>query len=200
MKILQYGVLGICVCTLLLSCNTKPVGSIERETLFTLDYGRFEDELDLFDVNQVYSLNTYIFMQNGIFFITDGKSKKIMQLTSYGDLLAVYYNEDTNPVPSFASDKVKTMPNLTTQQAIIYPFNKLGKITVDERKNIFIVDQIPVERQEKDKTNSLLLKDVVLHFANDGSYVDYINYLHSHCNCKRVIQFRFEEVIANFPD
>jgi hypothetical protein len=42
-------------------------------------------------------------MRDGMFYIANSGSKKVLQLTSFGDLLSVYYNPDANPVPSFAS-------------------------------------------------------------------------------------------------
>ncbi|MGL4987143.1 MAG: LIC_12708 family protein [Treponemataceae bacterium] len=160
---------------LLASCNKQnDVTSLQREQLFVLNYGSFEDELDLFNLSSGGIVNTYLKMRDGFFFIVNGRSKKLMHLTSYGDLLAVYYNPDTNLIPSFINQENSLARKITTQQAIMHPFYTLGKIAVDSNKNIYVVDQLPDERQEHDAQERLLLREVVLRFSNDGTYMDYI--------------------------
>lgn len=86
------------------SCSKEAVSRVEREKLFTLSYGHFEDEIDLFQLDSDSAApDTQIFMRDGMFYIANSGSKKVLQLTSFGDLLSVYYNPDANPVPSFAN-------------------------------------------------------------------------------------------------
>ena len=86
------------------SCSKEAVSRVEREKLFTLSYGHFEDEIDLFQLDSDSAgPDTQLFMRDGMFYIANSGSKKVLQLTSFGDLLSVYYNPDANPVPSFAS-------------------------------------------------------------------------------------------------
>jgi hypothetical protein len=88
-----------------LSCADEPASQVGREKLFTLSYGRFEDEIDLFQLDSNSTgPDTQIFMRDGMFYISNSGSRKILQLTSFGDLLSVYYNPETNPVPSFAAE------------------------------------------------------------------------------------------------
>jgi hypothetical protein len=157
-------------------CSREDQGvlTIKREPLFLLNYGRFEDEIDLFDINSLVPLNTYLYMQDGIFYLTNGKTKKIIQFTSYGGILSVFYNPETNPTPSFVSQAAADGQIVSTQQAIPYYFNTLGPITVDSRKYMYVVDQLPPERRQRDLRQNLLLREVVLRFANDGSYIDYL--------------------------
>lgn len=145
---------------------------LKREHRFTLNYGSFEDELDLFDLSSlgINDSNTCIYMQDGFFYIVNGKSKKIMQFTSYGDLISIFYNPETNPVPSFSTASSKH----GTQTSLSYKFNSPSKIIVDSEKKIYVVDQLPQDRQEIDTDNNLLLRDVVLCFSSDGKYIDYL--------------------------
>ncbi|MDR2897956.1 MAG: hypothetical protein LBU99_04005 [Spirochaetaceae bacterium] len=156
--------------------------AIQREPLFLLNYGRFEDEIDLFDIDSMVSPNTYLYMQDGIVYVTNGKTKKIIQFTSYGGVLSVFYNPETNPTPSFVSQSAEDgVPEgtpegvaVSTQRAIPYYFNTLGPVTVDSRKYMYVIDQLPQERHQYDQKQNLLLREVVLRFANDGSYIDYL--------------------------
>jgi hypothetical protein len=167
---------------LLSSCNEENVSRVDREKLFTLSYGRFEDEIDLFqlDANST-GPDTQIYMRDGMFYISNSGSKKILQLTSFGDLLSVYYNPETNPVPSFtnsssgstaAAGEVSSAP--TTRKAVSYPFNHPVYLTVDSLKRLFVVDQVPADRVEFDNDDQVVLRDVVLRFNPDGRFIDYI--------------------------
>lgn len=195
--------------SVLVSCGSEPVTGVEREKLFALSYGRFEDQIDLFQLDANHTgPDTQLFMRDGMFYISNSGSKKILQLTSFGDLLSVYYNPDSNPVPSFATqnaartgggnaagDAASGVPDAgpagsvaagapgtvpaeaagtTTRKAISYPFNHPVYLTVDSRKRLFIVDQVPAERFEFDNDEQVALHDVVLRFNPDGRFVDYI--------------------------
>lgn len=167
------------VSTLFLSCEKESVSLLEREKLFTLSYGRFEDEIDLFqlDTNST-GPDTQIFMKEGMFYIANSGSKKILQLTSFGDLISVYYNSDFNPVPSFAeienSGETDGATATTTRKAIAYPFNHPVYLSVDSLKRLFVVDRIPSERFEYDNEEQVVLRDVVLRFNLNGRFIDYI--------------------------
>ncbi len=162
------------------SCTKETVSLVEREKLFTLTYGRFEDEIDLFQLDSNTSgPDTQIFMKDGMFYIANSGSKKILQLTSFGDLLSVYYNPETNPVPSFAETATDgtgaaAKAVTATRKAISYPFNHPVYLTVDSLKRLFIVDQVPQERFEYDNEDQVVLRDVVLRFNLDGRFVDYL--------------------------
>ena len=153
------------------ACNrSNGVASVKENNLFSINYGSFEDELNLFNLSSPGAVNTYITMLDGFFYIANGESKKIMELNSYGDLLSLYYNPEVTKKPSFANDDSVN----STKKAVEYPFNKLGPVAVDSRKNIFAVDCLPQERQEIDTDNRLLLNNVVLWFNSDGTFIDYL--------------------------
>lgn len=159
------------ICFFFSSC-AKPglVHSLGENRLFTLGYGNFEDELNLFDLAGTGDVSTYIDMRDGFFYIANGEAKKILELNSYGDLLSLYYNEDFTKNVSFAGDGSKN----STKKAVSYPFNTLGPVTVDEKKYIYAVDTLPSERQEVDSSDNALLKNVVLRFDSNGNFIDYI--------------------------
>ena len=58
------------------SCSKDQiVSNITNERLFTLEYGNFEDELNVFDIAETGTINTSIAMQDGFFFIANGEAK-----------------------------------------------------------------------------------------------------------------------------
>ena len=119
-------------------------------------------------------------MSDGLFYISDSNSKKVMMLSSYGDLLAVYFNPETNPVPSFIqfseiqeSDSGNPSKK-ATQRATSFPFQKPERIAVDKRKYLYVSDYVPEERYETSTDGKQLLRQIVLRFSNDGTFIDYI--------------------------
>ncbi|WP_187116193.1 LIC_12708 family protein [Treponema pectinovorum] len=159
------------LCLSFFSCiRSNTVSSIGENSLFKINYGSFEDELNLFNLSLSGSINTYMTMQDGFFYIANGESKKIMELNSYGDLLSLYYNEDFTKLPSFADSQTAN----STKKAISYPFNSLGPLAVDSKKSLYAVDTLPSDRNEVDSKNRLLLNYVVLRFSSDGKFIDYI--------------------------
>ena len=156
---------------LLFSCSKdKGISSVDEENLFSLEYGNFEDEINLFNITNVGNLSTYMTMHGGFFYVANGESKKILELNSYGDLLNLYYNDDEMESQKFAEKNVRN----STKKAVAYPFNTLGPLAVDSRNYLYVADVLPFERQEKDSDQRLLLNYVILCFDSDGNFVDYI--------------------------
>lgn len=160
----------------IMSCNRQHHSSLKHEELFRLSYGSFEDELDLFSLGRMGTIQTYLQMKDGFFYIANGEAKKILQLTSYGDLLSIIYNAETNPKPSFIHqfDQNQGDDFIATQHAVSYPFNEIGHISVDFNKTVYVSEVLPLARQEIDEEQNLLLSQIILIFSKDGSFIDYL--------------------------
>lgn len=184
LKKLLPGLLVLCLGIFsLASCAKEEPGEFQREKLFTLSFGRFEDEIDLFNLDANESgPDTQIFMKDGMFYIANSGSRKILQLTSFGDLLSVFYDPETNPVPSFASatEAASDVPEsgnsaaAATRKAVSYPLKHPTYLAVDSRKKLYVVDRVPEDRYEYDSEAGVVLKEVVLTFAPDGRFADYL--------------------------
>ena len=84
---------------LIFACDTNPVvGNLKTEELFSLKYGNYEDEFHLY-TSEPADYFSSLTMRDGFFYIADSASKKVNQFSSYGDLVSVLYNPETNPVP-----------------------------------------------------------------------------------------------------
>lgn len=154
------------------SCaRSKIVSTLEKEQLFELNYGNFEDELNIFDLRNVSFINTNLAMKDGFFYIANSESKKIMEMNSYGDLLTLFYNEETNPPPSFVN---ASETSSATRKAVSYPFNQISKICVDSQKKLYVVEKLPSERQEFDQDKKVSLSNIVLRFDENSNFVDYL--------------------------
>ncbi|MCR5764124.1 MAG: hypothetical protein K6G00_12160 [Treponema sp.] len=147
------------------------IATLEKKEIFTLDYGNFENQLNIFDISSVNDINTSLVMRNGFFYIMNSEALKIMEMSSYGDLITFYYNPQRNKAPSYAeADNAKS----ATRRAVEYEFNELSAITVDSRKYLYAVDKFPFDRQDQDSENGQVLSQIVLRFNSEGKYMDYI--------------------------
>lgn len=168
-------ILWLIICAgLLFSCKQETPSELEREEKFSLNYGLFENELNLFNLNSSYPRpDTQILMKDGIFYIVNSGGQKILKLSSFGDLLIFFYNQDTNMEPAFIkknADDVKA----TTRGTVKYPFNHPALITVTSSKQLFVVDSVVDEKIEYDHEENLALRDIILHFDENGNFLDYL--------------------------
>ena len=131
----KYSFLAICFSSLLLgSCNSGSVSTLQEETLFSLKYGNFEEQISIDDLNNVGEVRTGIAMRDGFFYIVDGKAEKTMELNSYGDLLSIFYNEDSKTA-ELINKSLKSAD--TVRQPLSFPFDYPGQIAVDYNKCFF---------------------------------------------------------------
>ncbi len=163
---------SLAACLFFNSCvKTETVQSISETELFTLPYGNFEEQLSVTDLNDVGDVRFGIAMQDGFFYVVNGESRKILELNSYGDLLTLFYNEDSQTARLLDNSE---RPDKSIHHEISYPFDYPGMVAVDSNKNVYTVCSIPWDRQEKSDDGTTLYSHTVLRFARDGSSVDYI--------------------------
>lgn len=162
----------VCISLLCITgCSKRNViQSINETQLFSLNYGNFEEQLSIADLNEVGSVRIGITMRDGFFYIVDGDSKKTMELNSYGDMLSLFYNEDSEIKQLLEKSN---RPAESIHQEISYPFDYPGQIAVDSNKCIYTACTIPKNRQEQGE-GGILYSQAVLRFARDGSSIDYI--------------------------
>ena len=156
------------------ACKNNAIDSVEREDLFTLQFGPMEDQIALYNLDGSMGIKrTGFTMRDGLFYIADGNSGKIVRYNSYGDLLFMIYNEDANPVPFTLRTNISE-DEQATRWAYSYPLEEPGWIAVDSRKHIFVEDRLPVESHRIDTDTKALLDGVILHFDQDGRFINYL--------------------------
>jgi len=155
-------------------CGNDKTGSIDREDLFTLSIGPMEDQIALYNLQGGRGIRrTGFTMRDGLFYIADGNSGKIVRYNSYGNLLFMIYNEETNPEP-FSLKTNFTEDEQAIRWAYSYPLEEPGWIAVDTRKHIFVEDRLPVDSHRSDPDTNALLDGVILHFDQDGRFINYL--------------------------
>jgi hypothetical protein len=145
-----------------------------KETLFSLELGTLEDQIDLFQRPGLASPERSRFLfSDGLVLVSDGNARKVMELSSYGDLLSLFYNPDANPVPAL----VATGPGsgqVKNRRAFAYPFAELGELALTDSNQLYVEDLVPSERRVFDPTMGAVLESRILRFDRDGKFLDFL--------------------------
>ena len=164
---------GLAGLLLLPGCTARD-STLKREDLFTLDIGRLEGEIDLYsDLALRQEQKSSIAMTDGLFYITNSVGRKITRYNSYGDLLFMIYNEETNP-PLLDLQAIDGMTQAITRWAVAYPLQNPGAIAIDSQKNIFVADRLTPDRHRYDSETNILYNTLLLHFDANGQFVEYL--------------------------
>lgn len=156
---------------LILSCENSGRKKLEKESLFSIPLGKLADEIDYFQRDSLQFLpDNDLFMKDGFFYVSNGRSGKVMKFNSYGTMLSLIYNPDRNPYPAELMSRESDNSEVN-RQVVSWPFNSPGAIAVGD-DNIFIVDKVALNRQVKEK--NVLMDRNILHFNNQGDYLDFI--------------------------
>ena len=159
------------VVLLLTGCGEAIIEELVREKLFSLSLGKMEDQIDLFQIGeQPFTSKNRMVMKDGLIYIANGNSSKIMEFSSYGDLIFLLYNPIINPQPVVLKSHVEE-EKATTRIAARYPFMKLGEIVVDGWKNIYVEDFIQEDQATRDDETGVVLSRIVLKFDRRGNFV-----------------------------
>lgn len=160
---------------ILAACDEQQPTFLEDESLFQLEIGRLEDQLDLVSRDGVMPrAETSIAMQDGMLYVGDGAANKIMEFTSYGDLVRLIYHPDQNPTPVTLGQSANVGDSGLTRIATPYQFTQLGNIAVDSRRHVYAEDRLSSERSIYDEDLGVQLNRTIVRFDDDGSALDYL--------------------------
>ena len=159
---------------LIVGCGTPSIEKLNREELFTLTLGKMENQIDLFQVPGVpFNRKNLIYMKGGRVYISNGNSSKIMEFTSYGDLLFLLQSSESNPTPFMLAEESNEQ-DVTNRSARSFPFQNIGAVVVESAKNLFVEDEVPLEQREVDEQYGVLYYKRVLRFDRNGRYIDFL--------------------------
>jgi hypothetical protein len=162
------------VASVFVGCESSQPRSLDREKLFSLSIGRAEDEVDLYRrQSDPLIQRNHLAMEEGFFYLSNPASNKVMELTSYGDLISLWYNEEENPRPVLLQAE-GSGDEVVNRRAHQYPFTRVGDIAVTAEKELYAVDLVTEERSIFDENLGVMLNRIVLRFDSAGRLVDYI--------------------------
>ncbi|MCL2174533.1 MAG: hypothetical protein FWB73_00670 [Treponema sp.] len=174
MKRIKLILISLFIISAFSSCFQTSTGAIEREELFSLEIGPMEDQIALYRLDGSRGIKrTGFTMRDGLFFISDGNSGKIVRYNTYGDLLFMIYNEEKNPPPHTLRTNISEEEQ-STRWAFTYPLEEPGWIAVDSRKHIFVEDRLPHGEHMIDTETKSLLDGLILHFDQNGRFINYL--------------------------
>ncbi len=168
---------GGLVIFLAVSCAPGAPQIMPKETLFPLELGALEDQIDLFQrADQTSPERDRFLFYNGLVLVSDGNARKIMEFSSYGDLLTLFFNPDTNPMPALvgASAGAASPDQVKSRRSFAYPFNELGEIAMTEQNQLYVEDRVPAERRSLDTALQVVLQSRILRFDRDGKFLDFL--------------------------
>ncbi len=161
---------------LLAGCQKKGIEELVSSELFSLTFGKMEDQVDLFqfEAAKVVRKNT-VCMRDGWFYVANGNAGKIMVFSSYGDLIFLLYNPHTNPVPSVLGPVDQSAgKEVSTRGSVAYPFVDIGEIAVASDKTLYVEDAVAEAKEVRDSERGVVLSRVILRFDRKGKPLGYI--------------------------
>ena len=146
-------------------CAARAPVELAGDELFSLGIGPLDEQLDLVRVAGAPAPHaTRVVMRDGLFYIANGNARKVMQLSSHGDLLLLIYDPARNPEPVGLAPGGNAS---ATRAAVTHRFRELSHIAVDNRRRILVVDAAGDEA-------AVGYGQLVKRFGPDGSYLDAI--------------------------
>ncbi len=159
----------------LAGCGHKGIEVLVSEQLFSLNLGRLDNQIDLFRPGEeAREGENHMVMRDGWFYVANGPAKKVMVFSSYGDLIFLLYNPQTNPTPTLLGSAATGSDEASTRGSVAYPFNDLGQIAVASDKTLYVEDSVPDAKAVQDNERGVLQSRVILRFDRKGKPLGYI--------------------------
>jgi len=132
---------------LLAACApASQAGSVQRRDLFSIGYGMSENQIDLSTQGRD---GIDLTMSKGIFHMLDGSGRKVMRLSSYGDLLALLYDPSISPVPNIVEplalagiDTAGEEGRAAGRYAVPVTFTQPRAMAVGLDQTIYVADKV----------------------------------------------------------
>jgi hypothetical protein len=169
---LQICIVSLFLILIFLSCKAE--ANMERELLFELSMGRGEDQIDLIQLSNIpFNKKSRIVMKDGLIYIANGNANKVMEFSSYGDILSLYYNPDENPEPVLLTNTTEG-GNYSNRNAYTFNFKNIGEIAVSNNNHLLVEDLVPDNRIDYDEETDSTLNRIVLQFDKNGKFLNFL--------------------------
>ena len=169
---------ALAVGVILASCQpARQIKSVIRSDLFSIGFGLSENQIDL-STGEDDSLD--IVMREGIFHILDGSGKKVMKLSSYGDLLALLYDPSRSPNPEImkpTSPETGQQTKVEAQGRFAAPITFVSpeKVAVDSNQTIYVADRVASSSARiYDSQSAAYCDRIVRRFGERGVELPYL--------------------------
>jgi hypothetical protein len=162
-------------CALALAGCRGDVPELAREDQFAIGLGRLENQIDLFQIQGRQLLGeTSLYMRNGTFYVANGGGGKVMEFSSYGDLLLSLYDPGVNPDPVGLSLVDGSGEVASTRRAVRHELPEIGGIAVDNAETIYLVARTSATLAVTDEALGVRRERIVLRFDREGRPLPYL--------------------------
>lgn len=171
----------------LAGCQRKGLEELVSSELFSLSMGKMEDQVDLFQFEgAMVAQQTSITMRDGWFYVANAPAGKIMVFSSYGDLIFLLYNPQTNPAPTILGPADPNAPGnappggtrapstdpsssvVSTRGYVAYPFQDIGQVAVASDRTLYVEDAVPEAKAVRDADRGVTRSRAILRFDRKG--------------------------------
>ena len=172
-------------------CQRKGIEELVSSELFSLSMGKLEDQVDLFQFEgAMVEKETSISMRDGWFYVANASAGKIMVFSSYGDLIFLLYNPQTNPAPTILGPADPNAPDtaasgqagpgqgaggtdpsstvVSTRGYVAYPFQDIGHVAVASDRTLYVEDAVAESKAVRDADRGVTRSRAILRFDRKG--------------------------------
>lgn len=159
----------------LVSACRGEVPALAREDQFTIGLGRLENQVDLFQLQGRQLLGeTSLYMRNGTFYIANGGGAKVLEFSSYGDLLLALYDPAVNPDPVGLSIVEQGSDVASTRRAVRHSLPEMRGIAVDNEETVYLAARASSTLAVTDEALGVRREGIVLRFDREGRALPYL--------------------------
>jgi hypothetical protein len=113
-------------------------------------------------------------MRNGTFYIANGGGSKVMEFSSYGDLLLELYDPSANPDPVGLSVVEGGSEVASTRRAARHSLPETGSIAVDSAETIYLAARASSTLAVTDEALGVRREGILLRFDREGKALPYL--------------------------
>ena len=139
-----------------------------RQELFSLSVGPLEDQVHI--VPGYEQAGVWLSLNGGLFHVVNTPVRKVMRLSSFGDLLLLLYDPRLNPRPVGLAEP--GADGVSTRLARSLPLGPLGRVAVDSQGTMYVQERLaPGDWPQEDGVNRSY---VVRRFDRTGADLGYL--------------------------
>jgi len=148
-------------------CAERP-SAVTRQELFSLSVGPLEDQVHI--ATGYAQAGVRLSLAGGLFHVVNAPVRKVMRLSSFGDLLLLLYDPRLNPRPVGLAEA--GADTVSTRVAHSLPLGPLGLVAADSQGTMYVQERLaPDDWQTED---GVTRSHVVRRFDRTGADLGYL--------------------------
>lgn len=141
---------------------------VARRQLFSLPAGPLEDQVRIAPGYRQGGVR--LFLSGGMFHVVNAPARKVMRLSSFGDLLLLLYHPRFNPAPVGLAEAAPG--TVSTRRARSLPLGPLGHVAADSQGTMYVQERLAPGAWQTD--GPVVRSHVVRRFDRTGGDLGYL--------------------------